>query len=260
MTSGVLSLTVGIFDVGRVGPERGRSGRCPPSGQPLARAALSYLTVKLTDTQLVILPAASQRQTTASSFPPSSRAAAHKVVSPAPRRGALEDVPAGDALPILRRHDHEGPIALRVTPAGLSASPPAGDPGQLVAASPKSAAPSRRSGRKPKQQKPRARFRQYPGDLCLGAASAPRSEPRRGRWRRKRAPVARRRRIGTRRAPHAMQIARAAARSGVPRRPRARRPPGARATADPDPRRPTRRTVHRTTRPRATGGFQIHRG
>jgi len=38
--------------------------------------------VKITDTQLVILPAASQRQTTASSFPPSSRAAAHKVVSP----------------------------------------------------------------------------------------------------------------------------------------------------------------------------------
>jgi hypothetical protein len=90
-------------------------------------------------------------------------------------------------------------------------------------------------------------------------AATPMPGPRRGRWRRKRAPVARRRRIGTRRAPHAMQTARAAARSGVPRRPRARRPPGARATADPDPRRPTRRTVHRG-REQPGVSIQIHRG
>jgi hypothetical protein len=165
----------GIFDVGRVGPERGRSGRCASSGQPLARASVSYLSATVKPTvsprethrhQLVILSAASQRQDHGLSFPPNLKAAAHKVISPGSSARGSWKTSRRDALPIWRRHDHERPIALRVTPAGLSAIPPAGDRGQLVAASPKSAAPSPRSGRKPKHQRPRARLRQYPGNLC----------------------------------------------------------------------------------------------
>jgi hypothetical protein len=168
MTYGVPSPTVGW-----VGPERGRSGRCPSSGQPLARASVSYLsaTVKLTVShrethrhQLVILSAASQRQDHGLSFPPNLKAAAHKVISPGSSARGSWKTSRRDALPIWRRHDHERPIALQVTPAGLSAIPPAGDCGQLVAASPKSAAPSPRSGRKPKP-----RLRQYPGNLCLAS-------------------------------------------------------------------------------------------
>jgi uncharacterized protein DUF3489 len=124
--------------------------------------------VKLTDTQLVILSAASQREDRGIELPPKLKGgAAQKVVSNLLGRGLLEEVPAGDSLPVWRRHDHEGPVALRVTPAGLTAigfedasqasSLPAENPDHRAGATRKSPARSLRPDRKPKQQRPRAK-------------------------------------------------------------------------------------------------------
>src|SRR5262249_39097077 len=74
------------------------------------------------DTQLVILSAASQREDRGVELPPNLKGgAAHKVVSKLLGEGLLEEVAAGNSLPVWRRHDHEGPIAVCITPAGLTA-------------------------------------------------------------------------------------------------------------------------------------------
>ncbi len=119
--------------------------------------------MKLTDTQLVILSAASQREDRGIELPPNLKGgAAQKVVSKLLGEGLLEEVPACDSLPVWRRHDHEGPIALRLTPAGLDAlgiegppqpsSPAADNADQPAAASRKSASRSRKPNRSHKKQ------------------------------------------------------------------------------------------------------------
>jgi hypothetical protein len=129
----------GIFDVGRVGPERGRSGRCPSSGQPLARASVSYLsaTVKLTVShrethrhQLVILSAASQRQDHGLSFPPTSRRQLVKSSLQAPRRGAHGRCPgamrcrsgAGTTTNVRLRCESRQPVSARSRRPGTAVS------------------------------------------------------------------------------------------------------------------------------------------
>ena len=76
---------------------------------------------RLTDTQLIILSAASQREDRGVELPANVKGeAARKVVDKLIRAGLLEEVHAGGSLPIWRRDNESGAIALRVTSAGLA--------------------------------------------------------------------------------------------------------------------------------------------
>ena len=78
--------------------------------------------VRLTDTQLVILSAASQREDRGVELPENVQGeAAGKVVDKLIRAGLLEEVRASGSLPVLRHDDESGAIALRITSAGLAA-------------------------------------------------------------------------------------------------------------------------------------------
>src|SRR5258707_1276835 len=77
---------------------------------------------KLTDTQLIILSAASQRDDRGVELPANLKGeAARKVVDKLIRAGLLEEVRAGGSLPVWRRDDDSGPMALRITKSGLEA-------------------------------------------------------------------------------------------------------------------------------------------
>ena len=76
---------------------------------------------RLTDTQLVILSAASQREDRGVELPANVQGkAAGKVVEKLIRAGLLEEAEAGGSLPVWRRDDESGAIALRITSAGLA--------------------------------------------------------------------------------------------------------------------------------------------
>jgi hypothetical protein len=75
-----------------------------------------------TDTQLIILSAASQRDDRGVELPANLKGeAARKVVDKLMRAGLLEEVRATGSLPIWRRDDDSGPMALRITNQGLEA-------------------------------------------------------------------------------------------------------------------------------------------
>src|SRR5947209_3752568 len=77
---------------------------------------------RLTDTQLIILSAASQRDDRGVELPASLKGeAARKVLDKLIRAGLLEEVRAGGSLPVWRRDDDRGAIALRITKNGLKA-------------------------------------------------------------------------------------------------------------------------------------------
>jgi len=77
---------------------------------------------RLTDTQLVILSAASQRDDRGVELPANVKGkAARKVVDKLIRAGLLEEVRAGGSLPVWRRDDENGAMALRITKSGLEA-------------------------------------------------------------------------------------------------------------------------------------------
>jgi Protein of unknown function (DUF3489) len=77
---------------------------------------------RLTDTQLLILSAASQRDDRGAELPANVKGeAARKVVDKLIRAGLLEEVRAGRSLPVWRRDDDSGPMALRITKSGLEA-------------------------------------------------------------------------------------------------------------------------------------------
>jgi hypothetical protein len=77
---------------------------------------------KLTDTQLVILSAAAQRDDRAVELPANLRGgAANRVVDKLIRAGLLEKLRARLPLPVWRRDDDNGPLALRITKHGLEA-------------------------------------------------------------------------------------------------------------------------------------------
>src|SRR5438105_9935071 len=78
--------------------------------------------MKLTDTQLVILSAASQREDCAIELAPRVKgAAAHKLVSKLLADGLIEEIQANGSLPVWRRGEDKGPLALRITARGLAA-------------------------------------------------------------------------------------------------------------------------------------------
>jgi hypothetical protein len=77
---------------------------------------------KLTDTQLIILSAASQRDDRAVELPANVKGeAGRKVVDKLIRAGLLEEVRAAGSLPVWRRDDDSGAMALRITKSGLEA-------------------------------------------------------------------------------------------------------------------------------------------
>jgi Protein of unknown function (DUF3489) len=77
---------------------------------------------RLTDTQLVILSAASQREDRTVELPANLKGgAASKVINKLIREGLLEEVRASGTLPVWRRDDQSGPMALRITKNGLEA-------------------------------------------------------------------------------------------------------------------------------------------
>ncbi len=77
---------------------------------------------KLTDTQLIILSAASQRDDRGVELPTNVKGeAARKVVNKLIRAGLLEEVRACGSLPVWRRDDDSRAMALRITETGLAA-------------------------------------------------------------------------------------------------------------------------------------------
>ena len=77
---------------------------------------------KLTDTQLIILSAASQRDDHGVELPANLKGgAAQKVVAKLLTGGLVEEVRAGGTLAVWRRDDAEGSFALRITKRGLKA-------------------------------------------------------------------------------------------------------------------------------------------
>ena len=77
---------------------------------------------RLTDTQLIILSAASQREDRSVELPANGAGkAAGKIVDKLIRAGLLEEVRASGSLPVWRRDDESGAIALCITSAGLAA-------------------------------------------------------------------------------------------------------------------------------------------
>jgi hypothetical protein len=77
---------------------------------------------KLTDSHLVLLSAASQREDGAIELASDLRGGtAKKAVGKLLRDGLIEEISAGSTLPVWRRDDDVGPRALRITPHGLAA-------------------------------------------------------------------------------------------------------------------------------------------
>ncbi len=77
---------------------------------------------RLTDTQLIILSAASRRDDRGVRLQANIMGeAARKIVDKLIRAGRLEEVRADGSLPVWRRDDESGPMALRITKNGLEA-------------------------------------------------------------------------------------------------------------------------------------------
>jgi len=111
--------------------------------------------MKLTDTQLVLLSAASQREDHAVELPANLKGgAANKVIGKLLAANLLEEVRANGSLPIWRRDDEHGSRALRITKQGLGAIQVEDEPG----APPAEAAGEKHAGRTktPARKKPSA--------------------------------------------------------------------------------------------------------
>ncbi len=78
--------------------------------------------MKRSDTQLMILSAASQRQDQAAVLPANLEgSAANKVIDKLVKEGLLQELPAKDEMPVWRRGDDNRPYALQITKTGLKA-------------------------------------------------------------------------------------------------------------------------------------------
>src|SRR6266852_4507559 len=96
--------------------------------------------VKLTDTQLLLLSAASQRDDRAlEPSPKLTGGAAGKVVAKLLTEGLVEEVRARGSIPVWRRDD-DGPRALRITKKGLQTIRVEDEPTDAAAGEPKPAA------------------------------------------------------------------------------------------------------------------------
>jgi hypothetical protein len=77
----------------------------------------------LTDTQLVLLSAASQREDGGIELARNLKGGAtHRAVGKLLSQGLIAEIPAGGALPVWRHDDEQGRLALRITQRGLAAT------------------------------------------------------------------------------------------------------------------------------------------
>jgi hypothetical protein len=76
---------------------------------------------KLTDTLLVLLSAAAQHPKGVIELTSDLKGATKKAVGKLLRDGFIEEIPARGELPVWRRDDDAGPLALRITAHGLAA-------------------------------------------------------------------------------------------------------------------------------------------
>jgi hypothetical protein len=112
--------------------------------------------MKLTDTQLVLLSAASQRGDRAIELQANLKGgAAHKVVAKLLTEGLVEEISARGSLPVWRRDDTEGTLALRITKRGLNAIQVEDTPTSEASAPEK----TRRTRKKTRLPRPRTRVR-----------------------------------------------------------------------------------------------------
>ncbi len=78
--------------------------------------------MKLSDIQLMILSAASQRDDQAAVLPANLKgSAANKVIDKLVKEGLLQELPAKDEMPVWRRGDDNRSYALQITKVGLKA-------------------------------------------------------------------------------------------------------------------------------------------
>jgi hypothetical protein len=78
--------------------------------------------MKLTDTQLVLLSAASQREDGGVEIGPNLKgSASRRVHGKLLTEHLIEEIPAQGSLPVWRRVEDKGPLALRITDRGLAA-------------------------------------------------------------------------------------------------------------------------------------------
>lgn len=114
--------------------------------------------MKVTDTQLVLLSRASQRDDGCLEIPENLKGGAvKKVVDKLLRAGLAEEVQAGSSLPAWRRDEQEGPIALQITDAGLKAI--RADKAEPEQPAPEKRKKSTQQSRKSAPRKPNARVR-----------------------------------------------------------------------------------------------------
>jgi hypothetical protein len=99
-------------------------GHCGASVVTARDAVVNRMEIpmKLTDTQLVVLSAAAQREDGAVETGHKLKgSAAQKVLSKLLSEHLIEEIPAQGVLPIWRRDDDKGALALRLTERGLAA-------------------------------------------------------------------------------------------------------------------------------------------
>jgi DNA-binding MarR family transcriptional regulator len=109
-------------------------------------------SVKLTETQLVLLSAASQRDDRSLERPTNlTGGAAVKVVAKLRAEGLIEEIPSRGSLPVWQRDDH-GARSLRITKKGLAAIRVEDEPVQEAAAE----VPKKPSARSTNRRKPAA--------------------------------------------------------------------------------------------------------
>ena len=136
--------------------------------------------MKLTDTELVLLSVASQREDGAVEIGPNLKgAASRKVIGKLLSERLIEEVPAQGCVPVWRRDGDEGQFALRITEGGLAAigaEPKAGEarvPGQRA-----ERGDNGRSPRAPRGPTEEAR-RKSANAMRAGSKQAPRGRPSR---------------------------------------------------------------------------------
>jgi len=135
--------------------------------------------MKLTDTQLVLLSAASQREDGAIVLAPNLKgSAASKAGGKLLRDGLIEEVPAGGSLPVWRRDDDAGPLALRITERGLVSIGVEGGTPQEAGEAP-SARPG--AGRSPKNHRHPVRRKEKRGKPPQQQAKTGRSQSKQAR-------------------------------------------------------------------------------
>lgn len=130
------------------------------------------MPTKLTDTQLMILSAAAQRQDHAVELRSDLKGAgARRAVVPLLKAGLLEEIWARREMPVWRRDDENGPLALRITRKGL-ATIRVEDTEPMVLAAPADVQPRPAAARAKRTARP------APGRKAVpNATEAPASDP-----------------------------------------------------------------------------------